>query len=99
MNLCYAVNNMLSVKVKLILNKYFYSTFSLLKFLSLSSFSKLFGHFEKVSKRHVALLRLINVNLKKLDFLRCIRVYPEIVLEQIEMLIERQTAKFHNCKI
>ena len=99
LNLCHLVNNSVCDKVKQVLDKYFYSTFSLFKFLCLTAYCIIFKRFGQSTKTHCHLLKLINVHLQKLDFLRCIRIRADTIYAQLVRLVDEQSVKFFKCKI
>jgi hypothetical protein len=72
----------------------------LLKFLCFATYLNLI---EKVgvngSKKHSSLLNLIKINLKKLNFSRCIKADGEYIYIQLTELVEQQSDKFKQCKI
>jgi hypothetical protein len=96
-NLCYYSNNKISVSLRNELLIYFYSTFAMFKFLCLRTYSCLIKHF-KLTK-HARLLKLIDVNLKKLNFSRCVKFNADVYFAQLATLIDQQIEKFLKCKI
>lgn len=96
LNLCYWLNNRIDARLKQFMLKYFYSSFSLFKFLCLRTYLLILLQFN--SPRLAHLIRLINVNLKKLNFIRCIKFDCEIYFLQLIELIQQQFIKFSNCK-
>lgn len=100
-NLCYFFNNKIKNKnIDNMLGKYFYSNFSLLKFFCFRTYCLLFVHFSRSFPQHNRLLNLLNANLKKFNFERCIKVKNSVIFSnQLIQLIEQQTNKFYNCKL
>ncbi|CAF0825356.1 unnamed protein product [Brachionus calyciflorus] len=96
LNLCYWLNNKISTKLKVSIEKYFYSSFSLFKFLCLRCYVLIFTRFN--IKKFNGLIKLLNVHLKKLNFIRCIKSDGEIYLFQLSQLIQQQIVKFYSCK-
>ena len=96
-NLCYHLNNRLPKKLRDEFLIYFYSTLNLIKFVCFRTYSILLAKFNQ--SRHNRLLKLINRNLIKLDFIRCIKSNQNEYFSQINTLIEQQVVKFYNCKL
>ena len=96
LNLCYWLNNKIGSKLKHSIQAFFYSSFSLFKFICLRIYVLIFLKFNlnKFNK----LIRLINVHLKKLNFIRCIKLNSDLYFIQLCKLIDQQILKFFNCK-
>ncbi len=97
LNLCHYSNNRISAHLRSELLIYFYSIYSLFQFLCLRTYALVIGKFKL--KRHAHLLKIINVSLKKLNFLRCIKFNADVYFSQLVSLIDQQIEKFYKCKI
>lgn len=100
LNLCYWVNNRIGFGLGRQLLHYFYSIFSLLKFLCFTTYLNLIERVELNGvKKHSGLFNLIKINLKKLNFSRCIKADAEFIYIQLTELIEQQSDKFKQCQV
>lgn len=97
LNLCHFSTRRLSVKLKQDLSDYFYSVFSLFKFLCLKTYSILIVHFRR--KRQFHLLRVITASLRKLHFIRCIKFNSTEYYIELVALIYQQLDKFYQCRL
>lgn len=96
LNVCYWLNNKIYSRLKKNIQVYFYSSFSLIKFFCLRIFVLIFLKF-KFNKFN-NLIKLINIHLKKLNFIRCIKLNADVYFLQLCQLIDQQIFKFFSSK-
>ena len=96
-NLCYLSDNKINFNLRNQLLEFFYSTFTLFKYLCFNVYILLLERLNlKLFKR---LINFLKKKISNLNFLNCFKsIKSDVDLTQIDDLIKHQISKFNNCK-